>query len=117
MSNIARPGKRLAAAIVLRDAAMAVLQQRGKPSKHLEGHIVFEPHTAQNPEPRLSLSLSKHPLDQRNRLNVWATHKSGHAKVLNIEWLGGAVELVSFRRGEWESELLAMGRVGDVAIH
>jgi hypothetical protein len=33
-----------------------------------------------------------------------------HAEALNIEWRGNAVVIVSFRRGQWENELLAMGR-------
>jgi hypothetical protein len=39
------------------------------------------------------------------------------AKVLSIEWLGERLALVSFRRGEWESELLAMRCAGAVAVH
>jgi hypothetical protein len=117
MSNVSKPGKRLGAAIKLRDAALALLQEKGKPHERREGDVVFEPHTPQNPEPRLSLLLSEHPLDRRDMLSVWATLKGKHAKVMNIEWLGEVVQLVSFRRGEWESELLAMGRVGDVAAH
>jgi len=43
-------------------------------------------------------------------LSVWANLEDKHAKVLNIEWRVDTVEVVSFWRGEWESELLAMGR-------
>jgi hypothetical protein len=117
MSTVSGPGKRLDAAIKLRDAALALLQEKGRPHERLEGDVVFEPHTPQNPTPRLSLSLSKHPLDQRNTLSVWATLKGEHAKVLYIEWLGEGVQLVSFRRGDWENELLAMGHAGKVAVH
>jgi hypothetical protein len=43
-------------------------------------------------------------------LSVWATVRGKRAKVLNIEWWdGGAVELVSFRRGPWEAELSVAG--------
>jgi len=113
MSNVLET--RLDAAIKLRDAALVLLKQKGKSGR--EGCIVFEKHTPQNPTPRLSLSLSKHSLDQRNMLNVWAMLKGEHVKVLNIEWLGEGILLVSFRRGEWESELLAMGRATGVAVH
>jgi hypothetical protein len=116
MTNISGPGKRLDVAMQLRDAALSVLQNRGEPSNRT-GAIVFEPHTGLNPELRLSLWLSKFPPDQRNTLSVWATLKGGHAKVLNIEWLGDRVDLISFRRGEWEGELLAMGRAGAVTVH
>jgi hypothetical protein len=115
MSNISGDGRRLDAAIELRDAALALLRQKGTPGR--DGRVVFEPHTPLNPEPRLSLSLSTNHLDQRSMLSVWATLNGGHHKVLNIEWLGGTVGLVSFRRGEWEGELLAMGRAGAVAVH
>ena len=95
MSNVSRPGKRLAAAINLRDAALALLQQKGKQSQGREERLVFEEHTAENPTPLLSLSLSKHPLDERQMLNVWAMLRGEHAKVLNIEWLGEGVQVVN----------------------
>ena len=41
--------------------------------------------------------------------SVWAMRKDKYGKVLNIAWLGDKVQLTSFRRGEWETELLAMG--------
>jgi len=33
-----------------------------------------------------------------------------HLKVLTMNWMGDVVDLVTFRRGEWEAELLAMSR-------
>jgi hypothetical protein len=53
--------------------------------------------------------------DGRAVLSVWANIKDKHAKALNIEWLGEDVSFVTFRRGEWESELLAMGRA--IPVH
>ena len=50
-------------------------------------------------------------------LSAWASLKGEHGKVLNIEWLGDNIKVVSFRRGEWESELLAMSRAAGVAVH
>jgi hypothetical protein len=50
-------------------------------------------------------------------LNVWATLRGKHVKVLNIEWMREAIDLTTFRRGEWESELLAMGRAPGMAVH
>ena len=102
MSNVWR-GKRLAAAINLRDAALALLRQKGNQGRGREGRLVFEEQTPENPTPLLSLSLSMHPLDKRQILSVWATLKGKHGKVLNIEWLGEEVPVVSFRRGEWEN--------------
>jgi hypothetical protein len=117
MSNVTGPGRRLDAAIELREAALAVLRQMGEPSSSNGGAVVFQQPTELNPEPRLSLWLSKFPPDQRNTLSVWAPYKGGYAKVMNIEWLGDRVHVMSFRRGEWETELLAMGRAKEVAIH
>jgi hypothetical protein len=117
MSDALREGKRFGAAIGLRDAALALLQKNGRPSQAHGGSIVFELHSPDNPTPRLSLVMLKHPLDGRLMLSVWAMLKGRHDKVLNIEWLGDKVELVSFRRGEWESELLAMARAAGVTVH
>ena len=50
-------------------------------------------------------------------LNVWATHKGKHQKVLNMAWTDDAVDVVTFRRGEWEGELLAMDRAPAMAVH
>src|SRR5262245_8384147 len=117
MSDAVQGGKRFSAAIGLRDAALCLLQRKGKQSQAREDRIVFEEHAPRNPTPRLSLSMVKHPLDGRFMLSVWAMLNGKHAKVLNIEWLDEKVEVVSFRRGEWESELLAMGRAAGVSVH
>lgn len=117
MSNISTSGKRFVAATNLRDAALALLHKKGKQSQDREGRLVFEEHSPENPTPLLSLLLSTQPLDGRKMLSVWAILKGAHAKVLNVEWLGEEVQVVSFRRGEWESELLAMGRAIGVAVH
>jgi hypothetical protein len=40
-------------------------------------------------------------------LDIWVT---GQGKVLNIEWSdAGAIELISFRPGDWEMELERLG--------
>ena len=47
-----------------------------------------------------------HKLKADYGIDVWVQHK----KVLNIHWQEGEpVEIVSFRRGNWESELLSLG--------
>ena len=39
-------------------------------------------------------------------VSIWTSHK----KVLNLHWQAGQpVEVLSFRRGDWESELLDLG--------
>ena len=103
---------RIERVVTLRDAALTLLRRSGKRSS---AGIGFEESTPQNPEPRISLHLRKHPLDGRHMLSVWASVRGKHGKVLNVEWLGREVVVVSFRRGEWETELLAMGR--SVAVH
>jgi hypothetical protein len=117
MSDVVQEGRRFGAAIGLRDAALCPLQRKGKQSQAREGRIVFEEHAPGNPTPRLSLSMVKDPLDGRLMLSVWAMLNGKHAKVLNIEWFGDKVQVVSFRRGEWESELLAMGRAAGFPVH
>ena len=114
MNDVIQGGKRITAAIILRDAALALLEKAGKPSEDERG-ICFQPHTPKNPNPHLSLLLSRHPHDGRLVLNVWCTLRGKYVKALNIEWNDEAVGIVSFRRGEWESELLAMGRAR--AVH
>jgi hypothetical protein len=100
--------KRRDQAVELRDAAIAVLRKNGKQAGD---SIVFEQHKQHEFNPRLSLRLSKHPFDAHNMLSVWTNfNKDKHAEALNIEWRGNAVVIVSFRRGQWENELLAMGR-------
>jgi hypothetical protein len=99
--------KRREQAVELRDAAIAVLRKNGKQAGD---SIVFEQHKQNEFHPRLSLRLSKHPFDAHNMLSVWTNFNKEHAEALNIEWRGNAVDIVSFRRGQWENELLAMGR-------
>jgi len=50
-------------------------------------------------------------------LNVWATLRGKHVKVLNVTLIGDAVGIISFRRGDWENELRAMGREAGVAVN
>ena len=47
-----------------------------------------------------------HKLDPDYSLEIWNSNR----KVLNIHWQDGhPVEILSFRRGSWESELLRIG--------
>ena len=61
------------------------------------------------------MCLSKNASDGSTWLDVWGTVKGKHSKALNIRWMGQTVDLVTFRRGEWENELLAMA--GVMPIH
>jgi hypothetical protein len=117
MNDIPRKNDRCTTAIILRDAALALLEKRGKPTEGSEDSIWFEQPTPENPEPYLSVNLSRHPLDGHPSLNVWGTLRGKFGKVLNIGWMGEDIYLVSFRRGGWESELLAMGGALGAAVH
>jgi hypothetical protein len=116
MNRVPSASGRLTAVLALRDAALVLLDRTGI-AEDGNGNRWFEPHTPENSEPRMSVLLAKHPLRGYPMLNIWATLKSKHVKVLNMEWTGQAVALVTFRRGEWESELLAMARASAVAVH
>lgn len=106
---------RLKLVISLRDAALAVLRKSGKPRNRpgLSGlEIVQGPPDFVEPPIQMSSRVS---LDRGWSLpygvDVWATLRGKVMKVLNIEWGdGGTILLVSFRRGPWEAELLAMAQ-------
>ena len=52
------------------------------------------------------------PLSFGTNLDVWDETRRG-AKVLNVNWSGdGAIQVVSFRRGEWEQVLLDRAKRG-----
>jgi hypothetical protein len=112
MKDGTRMEKRVAAVMDLRNAALALLERKGE-SK--EGNLWFEEHTPENPEPRLSILLARYR--GYPSLEVWARLRGGYQKVLNMSWRGDAVAIVSFRRGDWENELLAMGRAPGAAVH
>jgi hypothetical protein len=98
--------KRIEEVVCLRDAAVQILRKRG--TRGSLGNTVFNEATPNSPYPRLSVSLNRFPPDGRFNLSVWAPRGDWYGKVLNIEWLDDHVELVSFRRGEWETNLLAI---------
>ena len=96
----------------LRDAALTLLEMQGERESD---RVWFGRHTPENLEPRLTAVLSHYP--RYSSLEVWSTLRGKHAKVLNMAWKGDAVQVTSFRRGDWESELLAMGRAQGFAVH
>jgi hypothetical protein len=96
----------------LREAARALLQKRGERDGD---RVWFERHTAERPEPRLAMLLCE--INGLQCLNVWAALRGKHVKALNVVWSGDLIDVVSFRRGEWENELLAMGRTTGIAVH
>jgi hypothetical protein len=50
------------------------------------------------------------PFGPRTNLDVW-DETQGEAKVLNMNWdPNGTIEIVSFRRGDWENALIKNAR-------
>ena len=63
--------------------------------------------------PALDKAIAIKPADNLDYgMEIWA-HDLGH-KVLNIEWdRNGCIDLVSFRRGEWEKRVLAFEMIDE----
>ena len=83
MNDVMRGEERIIAAIVLRDAALALLEKAGKPSED-ERRVWFQQHTLESATPHLSLCLSRHPHNGRFLLNVWCTLRGKYVKALNM---------------------------------
>jgi hypothetical protein len=109
-----KPEGRLAAAVRLRNAATAFLQRNGRSIRR--GAVVFEQHAPEKPYPHLSLSLISRD-GMGFMMDIWGWRGDWYGKVMNLQWRGDQVDLVSFRRGEWETELLAMARAAGVTVH
>ena len=113
MSASVRHGQRHLSVIELRNAALRLLGRAGKRDE--SGDLWFQRHSPTNPEPPLVVLLAK--MGKYSSLNVWATMRGQHLKVLNVTLIGDAVSIISFRRGDWEDELRAMGREPGIALH
>ena len=84
----------------LRDACLMLIARYGLATERNGTHlteVVLEPF-------RIWLT----PSDARRAVDVWYAG-AGDAKVLTLCWSGDEVTVVSFRRGPWEQELLALG--------
>ena len=112
---------KLARAVKLRDAAIAIVRRCGTWETDRFGVIKimgartgairiiyrtpFQPITSDQSRQKYLGALYRIPLRKNLSygLDIWAPKK-----VLNIEWSEqGKVELVSFRPGEWEAQLIA----------
>jgi len=113
MSADGEHGQRHRAVMELRYAALQLLGRAGERDEN--GRLWFQRHTPTNPEPRLAVLLAK--IGGYPSLNVWANLRGKHVKVLNASLLGEAVGIVSFRRGDWEDELRAMGRAPGMPVN
>jgi hypothetical protein len=83
---------------LLKAAAIKLAGRHGKPSSW-GGHELTDVDLG-------TVRYSIGPLALGTNLDVWDETRRG-AKVLNINWASdGAIEVVSFRRGDWEQILL-----------
>jgi hypothetical protein len=113
MSVVVVHGRRYLAVMELRNAALQLLGRVGVRDE--AGRLWFQRHTSTNPEPRLAVLLTK--IGGYPSLNVWATLRGKHVKVLNATLVGDAVGIISFQRGDWEDELRAMGRAPGMPVN
>lgn len=98
----------------MRDAALYLVRAKGKLGpfwqdadwpvlQHIDGGWMI---AYRGPE----LGGKTPTAEWRFNLNIWQCDAPWRGKVLNIAWQeDGTVRLISFRRGDWEAQLLAMG--------
>lgn len=83
---------------LLKAAAIGIAARHGRPGS-ISGHEVTDVDLG-------SVRFSIGSLGLGTNLDVWDETRGG-AKVLNMNWASnGAIEIVSFRRGDWEQVLL-----------
>jgi hypothetical protein len=83
---------------LLKAAAIGIAARHGK-SGSISGHELTDVDLG-------TVRFSIGCLGLGTNLDVWDETRRG-AKVLNMHWAGnGAIEVVSFRRGDWEQVLL-----------
>jgi hypothetical protein len=87
---------RLAEAVQLRDAAIKLVQANGewKP-------FGADTRVMQFDGDNLSVWYSVFPFGFG--IDIW----DGSRKVLNVQWTDAGVDLISFRRGDWESKIVS----------
>ena len=84
----------------LRDACMLLTARHGLAAQRSGAHrteVVLDPF-------RIWLT----PSAGRREVEVWHDARAGSAKVLTLRWSGDDLTVISFRRGAWEHELLAL---------
>ena len=101
-------------AIELRRAAMTLLENHGVRDGSKQD-LWYNRHTPQNPEPHIAINITQTAVG-RQTLNIWGRLGDKHVKVFNVDWVGETLEIVTFRRGEWENELLAMNRAPGISV-
>jgi hypothetical protein len=83
---------------LLKAAAIQIAATDGKPGS-VSGYELTDVDVG-------TVRFSIYSLGLGTNLDVWDETRGG-AKVLNIHWAGnGAIEVVSFRRGDWEQVIL-----------
>jgi hypothetical protein len=99
---------RLATAITLREAALALLKRAGKPAED-KREVLFEAHLVEPGGPLIRLPIALFTWSQGAKFVDYCNDK--HLNVLNISWIADTLTLITLRRGEWEWELMVMSRV------
>ena len=98
MANTARR-KRSEQISLLKDAAVALAELLGNP-KEGAGYDVVEVNLG-----TLEFWISSWPLV--TQIDLWVKTPDSGQKVLNMSWSNdGTIQVVSFRRGDWEQTLL-----------
>ena len=83
---------------LLKAAAIAIAAKNGKPGS-ISGHELTDVDLG-------TVQFSIGLLGRGTNLDVWDETRGG-AKVLNMHWASdGTIEVVSFRRGDWEQVIL-----------
>ena len=93
--------KRRREILELRDACMLLVAQRGN-QQEINGAPIME--VTLGP-----FTIWLTPGGVRRKLDVWHA-SAGSTKVLDLGWSGDKLEIVSFRCGAWEQELLDLAR-------
>ncbi len=93
--------KRQREILELRDACMLLVAQCGN-QREMNGAPIVE--VTLGP-----FTIWLMPGGVHRKLDVWHA-SAGSAKVLDLGWSGDKLEIVSFRRGAWEQELLGLAR-------
>jgi hypothetical protein len=93
-------------AIEIRDAALRIMRQDASPdTPHRKQGLVYTWDWRQG-NIWISRRTWPHPDDAAlvaSAIEIWIDNR----KVMNIEWTRDAWEIVTFRRGDWENQILS----------
>ena len=112
-----KSNEQLVTVIELRDAAVALVEKQGVPDENTDRvrWCWLGRHGGKTPKARIA--IFQFSLTKAHAVRVWASVKGRNIEVLNMVWSTKEMEVLTFRRGDWESELLAMTPTTSVTIH